>query len=79
MGSWRADFRPRHSEPDRRAVIQPRREFERAMLVSDYVCGRLDAAGHRAVARALESDPALALHIAEAEHVRERVHSRLML
>lgn len=50
--------------------------FESAALVSDYVAGRLDAAGHKRVAEALLEDPQLAHAVAEAEQLRLRVHDR---
>jgi hypothetical protein len=50
--------------------------FESAALVSDYVAGRLDAAGHKRVADALREDPQLAKAVADAEELRQRVHGR---
>jgi len=52
--------------------------FESAALVSDYVAGRLDAAGHKRVADALLEDPQLAQPVAEAEQLRLRVHGKFM-
>ena len=48
----------------------------RQLLVSDYVANRLDAVAERAVSRAAENDDGLAAAIADALHVRNRVHHR---
>lgn len=50
--------------------------FESSAIVSDFVAGRLDAAGHSQVAEALLEDPRLARAVAEAEQSRQRFYGR---